>query len=216
MDTLEFARDVVEVRVVDSEIGRVIPIVDIARAIDYDYNSLKGMIERSKELFDGMVVSVTLTTYAEQRSRNGGTHTMEKEAEVKALNHYGVFGILMKLDYNRIQDEHKKQQIIRFQRWAMRMLADTYKELRRADSIFNVKYDYLPDRTEAVMASDLVSKHEALDIIEKSSRTLYRLVRGKKIRKAGDKYSRSDCEYVSGVSYSKYNTIQHVLNEVTE
>jgi len=211
METLEFARDVVEVRVVDSEIGRVIPIVDIARAIDYPGQKLTDFISRNEELFEGTVVTITVTTVQDNR----GTEQI-RDYQAKALNHYGVFGILMKLDYNRIQDEHKKQQIIRFQKWAMRMLADTYKELRRVDSIFNIKYDYLPDRSEAISSEDMISKAEASDILQKSHRTLYRLVRSRKIRRVGDKYSRSDCEYVASINYSKYNSVQHVLNEVTE
>jgi hypothetical protein len=49
-----------DVRVINSKIGKVIPIVDIARAIDYKASNLREMVERNAELFDGTVCTVEL------------------------------------------------------------------------------------------------------------------------------------------------------------
>lgn len=122
LDLVSFAIETSPVRVIQTDVGRAIPIVDIARAVDYPPNKMKEMVDRNEAQFDGMMGTVTVPTYAEQRSRDGGTHTMSRDVELRVLNVYGVVGLLMKLDSNRIQDESKRERVLRFQRWAMKVL----------------------------------------------------------------------------------------------
>lgn len=126
---MKFAIKTADVRVIDSQIGKAIPICDIARALGYDYNSLKGIIERNEELFAELMVSVTLTINSSQSTRGGKkNHTITRDIEMRALNLFGVVGLLFKLDYNRIQDAEKRLSILRFQEWAIRVLGEATEQ----------------------------------------------------------------------------------------
>lgn len=176
MQIVPFVTETRDIRVIDSKIGKVMPIVDIAKALDYDYNSLKGVLKRNSELFEGTVVPVTLTTVQDNR----GTEQV-RDYEVKALNSYGVFGLLMKLDYNRVQSEEKKQSVIRFQKWALQVLGDvasgkkaTVKRLTRTNiKTYNNVIDTLPEMPEGFKT---YNKKEAAEKLEVSERTVYRNV----------------------------------------
>ncbi|MDF9412955.1 hypothetical protein E1B06_14815 [Brevibacillus laterosporus] len=87
----------------------MIPINDIADAIDYERSTLHKLLKRNEEVlgrFKGMVITPT----------PGGPQ------EILSLNRDGVLGLLMKLDYHRINDEYKRQTIIDFQIWSIETL----------------------------------------------------------------------------------------------
>lgn len=172
MQIIPFTTQVVDIRVVDSKIGQVVPVVDIARAIDYDYNSLKGMLERNSELFEGTLVSVTLTVVQDNR----GTE-QRRNLEVKALNSYGVFGILMKLDYNRVKSEEKKQAVIRFQRWAMQVLGNEVKKEQYRSTGKEITYTKHVDKLP-ILPLDYTDKtytmKEFSEIVERCSNVITR------------------------------------------
>ncbi len=181
MQVVPFVTETRDVRVIESNIGRVMPIVDIAKALDYDYNSLKGVLKRNSELFEGTMVGVTLTNEINQTSKYGEEYTRTRDFEVKALNSYGVFGLLMKLDYNRVQSEEKKQNVIRFQKWAMQVLGDvasgkkaTVRKLTRTNrKTYNNVIDTLPEMPEGL---NTYNKREAAEKLGVSERTIYRNV----------------------------------------
>jgi excisionase family DNA binding protein len=139
-----------DVRVINSKIGKVIPIVDIARAIEYKASNLREMVERNAELFEGTVNTVTVTTVQDNR----GTEQV-RDYTVKALNSYGVYGLLMKLDYSRIQSEEKKQAVIRFQRWAMQTLGNGIKQAKSRKSTYRIiRRPVVPDGAEGMTVEE--------------------------------------------------------------
>ena len=112
----------IELRVISSPIGKVIPIVDIAKAIDYERNKVVELLDRNSELFEGTVSTVTVPTVQDNR----GTE-QTRDYDVKALNVYGVMMLLAKLDYTRIKDPQKRDAVLRFQKWAMLTLGNAAK-----------------------------------------------------------------------------------------
>lgn len=100
-----------EVRIIkQSPKEAMIPLNDIADAINYDRQSLRDLLKRNNELFESYKGSSIILT-------PGGPQ------EVICLNRDGVIGLLMKLDYNRIKDELRRKTIIEFQRWAIDTLS---------------------------------------------------------------------------------------------
>ena len=205
MKVIPFTTHSVDLRIVDSKIGKVIPIVDIAKAIDYDVKALKQMIERNSELFEGSLVPVTTLSHFEQKLKNGAVQQRSQKFEVKALNSYGVYGLLMKLDYNRIQDEDKKKAVLRFQRWAMEILAShdikTSKPTKRAAKrkIIKVIHKGYIDRDPIAPESmELIKYDAAAEMIGISTKTLQRYVnKGLIQRYRGSNFNLEDIKIIA-------------------
>ena len=106
--TTETFQDI-PVRIVQHEKDRLIPLVDIARAIGYDRKSIRLHIDREPALFEGMEGRVVTLTPGGQQ-------------EVRCLTRDGVLGLLMKLSASRIRNGDTRTRVIAFQRWAMRTL----------------------------------------------------------------------------------------------
>ncbi len=114
----------IDLRVINSPIGKVIPVVDIAKAINYRSDKLTELINRNSELFKDLLYTVTGGSKFQRKFKSGVIDERNQNFQVKALNVHGVVGLLMKLDYNRIQSENKKQLVISFQKWAINTLAN--------------------------------------------------------------------------------------------
>ncbi len=99
----------IPVRIVQREKDRVIPLVDIARALGYERSTLLRNVARNPELFDGMAGAVKMTTH-------GGLQ------DVVCLTRDGVIGLMMRLDAGRSQKPELKEKILKFQRWAIKAL----------------------------------------------------------------------------------------------
>jgi hypothetical protein len=97
------------IRIVRRSKEVMVPLNDIADAIEYDRKSLRNIIDRNNEVFKHFKGRVIMTS-------PGGSQ------ETICLSRDGVLGLLMKLDYHRIKDETKKQLIIDFQVWAIETL----------------------------------------------------------------------------------------------
>jgi len=54
----------------------------------------------------------------------------------------------MKLDYNRVQSEEKKQMVLRFQKWAIRVLGDSYKKEERKRETRALRYEKTIEKME--------------------------------------------------------------------
>lgn len=91
-----------------TEKGYVIPIVDIARVLKIDRQSIHDLINRNKELFESFIVSVILTS-----PKSGNENT--------CLTKDGVIGLLMKISYTRLPEE-KQKLVLDFQKWAIEKL----------------------------------------------------------------------------------------------
>ncbi len=158
-EIMPFATHTVDVRVVQSPIGAVTPVVDIARAIGYESWKLTEILDRYPEQFEETVATVTVGSVFEQKSAKGKVYQRQQDVEVPALNAYGVVGLLMKLDYSRIQDEDKRASVLRFQRWAMKVLGDhlTGKPVSAMPRVGSRRIDgfeILPDGVEAITTTE--------------------------------------------------------------
>jgi excisionase family DNA binding protein len=171
MRLIPFTTQQAEMRIINSEIGKVVPVIDVAKAIGYDRQKLHEMIERNFELFSPTVVTVTVTTVQDNR----GTMA-EQKYNVKALNHYGVVGLLMKLDYNRIQSEEKKKTVIRFQKWAMRVLGDAMMTIQSGEK-------YLLEIPFPEADVNFITASEAAEILGRSYRTIRRYIKKGKLKR---------------------------------
>lgn len=99
----------IPVRIVQGEKDRMIPLVDIARAVGYDDRVLRLHIDREPALFEGMEGRIVTMT-------PGGPQ------EVRCLTRDGVIGILMKLSSARIKNKEIRARVVSFQRWAIETL----------------------------------------------------------------------------------------------
>lgn len=87
----------------------MVPIRDIAKALNYDRQSLHDLINRNSELFN-------------EYRRDSVTLSHDDPFRHTCLTRDGVIALIVKLDYLRIKNPAKKQRIIEFQRWAAETL----------------------------------------------------------------------------------------------
>lgn len=105
---LEHFRDK-QVRIVRQGKKAMIPVNDIADALEYSREVLRRLVNRNIEVLRPFVGKTVMVS-------PGGVQ------ETLCADRDGVIGILMKLDYNRVKDPEKRQMIIEFQHWAIRKL----------------------------------------------------------------------------------------------
>lgn len=96
----------IPIRIVQREKDHFIPLVDIAKALEYDRGSLSHLLRKHEALFEGMKGVVFLTT-------PGG---IQKSI---CLTRDGIIGLLMKMDYQRAKNPMLAERLIKFQRWAI-------------------------------------------------------------------------------------------------
>ena len=164
LQIMPFATQTVDVRVVNSQIGPVAPVVDIAKAIGYESWKLAEMLKRYEDQFEGTVQTVTVGTVQDNRGK-----TVTQNYEVQALNAYGVVGLLMKLDYNRIKDEQKKALVLRFQRWAMQVLGEQVakqQHKKRHATTYERRIESYPLAPDWLQTLTVEQAANALDVTE--------------------------------------------------
>ena len=105
----------IPVRVVHHEGTPMIPLVDIAMALNYDRGNMTRLLKRNAELFEPYKGLVQMTT-------PGGIQ------ELVCLSEEGVVGLLMKMDYSRVKDKTFRTKVLDFQRWAVRVLKTAMKQ----------------------------------------------------------------------------------------
>jgi hypothetical protein len=114
---------------VNNEISNevLMPLPDIAKALDYDKKALRDILKRNKEIFESWKVVTTLQVDGQGR-------------KTTCLNRDGVTGLLMKLSTGRIKNQTKKQMIVNFQRWAIRTISEVMQgvsEILPAEQIYH-------------------------------------------------------------------------------
>jgi len=87
-------------------------MVDVADAIGHSRQGLRQMIRRNEDVLKGYVDNVTLST------------GIRKTANPKAiiLTKEGLMAVLIKITPSRIKNPEKRENIIKFQRWAIETL----------------------------------------------------------------------------------------------
>lgn len=93
------------VRIVKTDKGYSIPVVDVADALGVARQSLYQMIDRNIDLFECFV----------------SDFAVDSAKEIKCLNKDGVIGLLFKINYSRVS-LNKKELILKFQKWCIAKL----------------------------------------------------------------------------------------------
>lgn len=104
------------VPVVEDEAGgrrrRLITLAAVADAIGMERETLRNIIKRNPEVFDGWVWSVTLTDH------------LGRPQQTTVLGRDGVLALLLKINTNQVESEERRRRIIRFQHWAAEVLGE--------------------------------------------------------------------------------------------
>jgi transposase len=102
------------VRIIQTPEGLVvIPIVDIADAIEYSRQGLHQIVRRNEDVFQGWLVNVTLTSSGPKNWKRTDATALTKEA---------IIAVLIKAVPSRVKNPEKREKIIKFQRWAIETL----------------------------------------------------------------------------------------------
>lgn len=97
-----------------ADMGWVIPVVDISKALGIPKTTGSDLISRNKELFEPYLTIVRLT-----RSINNPTID-----NIKCLTREGLIMFLMKLTPSRMDDKDVASRIMEFQQWAVSIIAE--------------------------------------------------------------------------------------------
>ncbi|MCD3330994.1 phage antirepressor N-terminal domain-containing protein [Clostridium botulinum] len=96
----------IDIDVIDTEYGRVIPVSNIYNALGLSRQAIHQMLDRNKELFNGMVFNINMG-----------------DGDKICVNKEGIIGLLMKMQYERLKED-KKQLVLQFQKWCMKTLSE--------------------------------------------------------------------------------------------
>lgn len=110
----------IPVRIITRDIGRLIPLNDIADGINYDRSGLHKIVKRNKQFWEFTCMVVTSMT--------------GQRREQLCLTRDGIIGLLMRLDIEKIKDPAKRERVIEFQRWAMKTLGQVMDGQAPADT----------------------------------------------------------------------------------
>jgi len=110
------------VRFIPKDEEVLVPLPDIAMALDYKKEALWRIVDRSKDVFDSFIVIMTI-------------HVGDQGYETICLNRDGVVGLLMKLSTGRIKNPAKKKIIVNFQKWAIRTISEIVQGILHAQNV---------------------------------------------------------------------------------
>jgi len=102
----------IPVRVVDTEIGRAIPAVDVAKALGCSRKNITGLMSENPHLF-GKGVTIT---YPLPTAGGAQDHT--------CLNQEGLISVLMRVSVGKAGTEEGKKRVEKFQLWARDALSN--------------------------------------------------------------------------------------------
>lgn len=91
---------------------RLITLAAVADVTGMDRETLRNIIKRNRDVFEGLVLSVTVTD------------NLGRPRETTVLTRDGAMALLLKINTNQIESEERRQRIIRFQRWAAEVLGE--------------------------------------------------------------------------------------------
>lgn len=99
-----------EIRVTGPADDPWFPVYDLAMAWGIDRNTPRNLIDRNKEIFDGMTCYVT--------------YPSENEGDERALcvNERGLYLMLGRINADRLKNPEARATIIRFQRWVPELI----------------------------------------------------------------------------------------------
>lgn len=149
-----------DIRIIEQDGDFWIPVVDMARAMNYDIDKLRKIISRNIAVFSqGMLGEVTVST-------PGGKQV------AKAVNEVGFYSLISKISINSIEDDNIKEGIIKFQVW----VANLIKQIRKDRSVKLVPMrtpgEVLKDEMSiAVMIQEYLGLDKTLMMVTAISRT---------------------------------------------
>lgn len=104
------------VPVVEDETGgrrrRLIALAAVADVTGMDRETLRNIIKRNGDVFEGLTLSVTLTD------------NLGRPRETTVLTRDGAMALLLKISTNQLEDEERRRRVVRFQRWAAEVLGE--------------------------------------------------------------------------------------------
>lgn len=111
----------IPVRIIKTDTDEIIiPLIDIAKGVEYDSAGITRLYERNSELLKDYARTVVMTS--------GDQVAPTKHI---CVTKDGVIGILMKMDYIRIKSEDKRKRIVAFQKWTV----DTIGKIMKGETV---------------------------------------------------------------------------------
>ena len=101
----------IPVRIVQGENCPMIPLVDVAKGLGYNTQTITRLYERNEELLKKYSQTAIMTT-----------GDQVAPVSLVCLSRDGIVGLTMKLDYRRTKNPEKKAAILAFQDWAIETL----------------------------------------------------------------------------------------------
>lgn len=129
------------------------PVYDLAMAWGIDRNTPRNLIDRNKEIFDGMTCYVT--------------YPSENEDDEKALcvNERGLYLMLGRINADRLKNPAARAAIIRFQRWVPELIQNWRKqeivEVRQPEPPSRLLSD---DVREALKVARIISEETGVSL----------------------------------------------------
>lgn len=178
-----------------ADLGWVIPVIDISKALGIPKTTGNDLISRNKELFEPYLTTVRLT-----RSINNSTID-----NVKCLTREGLIMFLMKLTPSRMEDKDIASRIVEFQQWAVSIIGehlDYYRVpqwwARREAS--KIKYKAMTDAIKDHLITDDIPEDKQWLVFATEADMINVVVFGKTKREAG-------CNQRDGASQSQLDIL---------
>jgi excisionase family DNA binding protein len=167
MKLVPFTVKETNLRVISSEIGKVVPVLDIVQALEIDKEALFEIINSNYTMFESFAVKVPVDSDQDDNT--------ESKQKVMALNHYGCISLNMSLNQNNIRNAEKRSTLLRFQKWIMDVLVNTGKPSKQTYE----QSVHIPDPNAKI---DYISPKEAAEILERSYETVMRYIKKGKLK----------------------------------
>ena len=101
----------IEVRIVTCDGTDMMPVTDIAKALDLDRSNLTKLLNRNKALFDGQTRVVKITT-------------LHGSQALVCVTEFAAIGLLYKVSAIKSKTEEIQEKIVLFQRWATKLIQE--------------------------------------------------------------------------------------------
>jgi excisionase family DNA binding protein len=167
MKLVPFTVKETNLRVISSEIGKVVPVLDIVQALEIDKEALFEIINSNYTMFESFAVKVPIDS-----DHDASTESKQK---VMALNHYGCISLNMILNQNNNRNAEKRSTVLRFQEWVIDVLNSNKKPSKQTNGLEL----HIPAQYSEI---DYIRPKEAAEILGKSYETILRYIKKGKIK----------------------------------
>ncbi len=159
MEKIPFGSYYVDLRVIKTEIGKVVPIIDISLALDLNFHELENIVNEDIRLYEGLIIEADIELIHK-----------------RALNNYGIVRLLTRLQFSYKISTDKEYVMKRLQEWTVRHLGLPPEE---KSEVKNTQLLYIPD---TMNKNDFMKPEEAAKVLGKSLSTIYRKIKSGKLK----------------------------------